>query len=170
MRCDWTTGANEGACVAKFSRQRSRQRATFVAVVERELPQSLSVGGFLLFMAGLGTVGITVYAVVGFLRGLETIDGVLTWGMAARGYTWPLGVPMMALGPVSLVAGFRLMRNGPRLPALLASLGWLALDWLWYLQTGREFALGFWILSLPFILWGTLIETRRLGFRAALAA
>jgi hypothetical protein len=62
------------------------------------------------------------------------------------------------------------MRNGPRLPALLASLGWLALNGFWYLQTGREFGLGPWILSVPFMLWGTWIEARRLGFRAALAA
>lgn len=141
-----------------------------MAEAERQLPGSLSVGGFLLFMAGVGTVGLTVYSLVGFLRGSETFADLLTWGMAASGYTWPLGVPMMALGPISLVAGFRLMRNGLRLPALLASLGWLVLNGLWYLQTGHEFALGFWILSVPFILWGTWIETRRLGFRAALAA
>jgi hypothetical protein len=76
---------------------------------------------------------------------------------------------MVVLAPVSIVAAFELLRNGPRLPALLASLGWLALDALWYLALGIPFGLGAWLVPIPFLVWGTRGETRRLGFRAALA-
>lgn len=157
--------------MTKFSRTRSRRRSAPRPDVERRLPASLKIGGFLLFTpAGVGTVVLTIVVLVRVLQGAEPVDALLTWGMAAQGYTWPLGVPMVALGPVSVVAGWRLMRNGPRLPAVLASLGWLAINGLWYLETGREFLLVAWVLSVPFIVWGTLAEARRMGLRAALAA
>jgi hypothetical protein len=61
----------------------------------------------------------------------------------------------MVLGPISMVSGYLLLAGRRRRPALLASLGWLVIDALYFLETGQPFVLGFWLLPLPFLLWGS---------------
>jgi hypothetical protein len=134
-------------------------------------PTSLGIGGFLLFMAGVSTLGLTVVAIVSVVSGSAPLSELITWSSRDSGYTWPLGILMIALAPISLVAGFRVMWDGSsRRVALLTSLGWLAINSLYALQSGVPFAMSFWILSVPFMLWGTWVEARRIGIRAALAA
>jgi hypothetical protein len=157
--------------MAKFSRTRERNRSMAPPIATRERrPTSLRIGGFLLFMAGLSTLGLTVVMIVMVVSGNAGLSELVTWSGHDSGYTWPLGILMIALAPVSLVSGFGLMQDGPRRPALLASLGWLAINGLYALESGIPFAMSFWILPVPFMLWGTLVEARRMGFRAALAA
>jgi uncharacterized BrkB/YihY/UPF0761 family membrane protein len=134
-------------------------------------PKGLGSGGFLLFMAGFSTLGLTVVAIVMVVSGSSVLSELITWSGHDSGYTWPLGILMIALAPVSLISGFRVMWDGPsRRSALLASLGWLVINGLFALESGVPFAMSFWILPVPFMLWGTLVEARRMGFRAALAA
>ena len=133
-------------------------------------PTSLAIGGFLLLMAGLSTLALTVVGIVAIVSGGMVPSELITWSGRDSGHTWPLGILMIALAPVSLVTGYRLLYDGPRRPALLASLGWLAINGLYALESGVPVAMGAWVISVPFMLWGTWVETRRMGLRAALAA
>ena len=149
--------------MTKLSRTRSRPSSGRAYPEQRDLPRSLAAGGFLLIIVGIATLGLALFELVNALRGWVTLDRLLYWGVPPEEVGWPLGLLMVVLALVSIVTAFELLRNGARLPALLASLGWLALDALWYRAIGVPFALGAWLVPIPFLLWGTWGEARRLG-------
>ena len=151
-----------------------RKRRSLVSsptTMRQPRPTSLGIGGFLLFFVGLGTLCLAVVALVSIIAGHYLVfSELVTWSGRDSGYTWPIGILMIGLAPLSLLSGWRLMNDGPRRPALLASLGWLAINRLYALESGVAVPMAAWILPVPFMLWGTLVEARRMGLRAALAA